>query len=162
MSCMSQNFRLFHASNLSVRNFRIFLLMYTGSVIVNPASGAPSGRRAINVSRLLNKSGHRVRRCRAPQTRRQIRLDGQTLGVTSPVSATTSRAALGPGGAQVALWGPDYPLVRTRLVVISPNGGTERGTPRPPPPRFRPPVDSIRLAQARSLRRTPDLSRAPG
>ena len=30
MSCMSQNFRLFHVSNLSVRNFRIFLLMYTG------------------------------------------------------------------------------------------------------------------------------------
>ena len=29
MSCMSQNFRLFHVSNLSVRNFRIFLLMYT-------------------------------------------------------------------------------------------------------------------------------------
>ena len=32
MSCMSQNFRLFHVSNLSVRNFRIFLLMYTGTV----------------------------------------------------------------------------------------------------------------------------------
>ena len=31
MSCMSQNLRLFHVSNLSVRNFRIFLLMYTGS-----------------------------------------------------------------------------------------------------------------------------------
>ena len=31
MSCMSQNFRLFHVSNLSVRNFRIFLLMYPGS-----------------------------------------------------------------------------------------------------------------------------------
>ena len=30
MSCTSQNFRLFHVSNLSVRNFRIFLLMYTG------------------------------------------------------------------------------------------------------------------------------------
>ena len=33
MSCMSQNFRLFHVSNLSVRNFRIFLLMYPGSVM---------------------------------------------------------------------------------------------------------------------------------
>ena len=32
MSCMSQNFRLLHVSNLSVRNFRIFLLMYPGSV----------------------------------------------------------------------------------------------------------------------------------
>ena len=33
MSCMSQNFRLFHVSNFSVRNFRIFLLMYTGSLM---------------------------------------------------------------------------------------------------------------------------------
>ena len=32
MSCMSQNFRLFHVSNLSVRNFRISMLMYTGSL----------------------------------------------------------------------------------------------------------------------------------
>ena len=31
MSCMSQNFRLFLVSNLSVLNFRIFLLMYPGS-----------------------------------------------------------------------------------------------------------------------------------
>ena len=31
ISCMSQNFRLFHVSNLSVRNFRISLLMYPGS-----------------------------------------------------------------------------------------------------------------------------------
>ena len=33
MSCMSQNFRLLHVSNLSVRNFRIFLLMYPGSAL---------------------------------------------------------------------------------------------------------------------------------
>ena len=32
MSYTSQNFRLFHVSNLSVRNFRIFLLMYPGSM----------------------------------------------------------------------------------------------------------------------------------
>ena len=38
MSCMSQNFRLFLASNLSVQNFRIFLLMYPGSV-----SGSAAG-----------------------------------------------------------------------------------------------------------------------
>ena len=31
MSCMSQNFRLFLVSNLSVQNFRIFLLMYPRS-----------------------------------------------------------------------------------------------------------------------------------
>ena len=33
MSSMSQNFRLFHVSNLSVRNFRNFLLMYTGPAV---------------------------------------------------------------------------------------------------------------------------------
>ena len=32
---MSQNFRLFLVSNLSVRNFRIFLLMYTGPNVSN-------------------------------------------------------------------------------------------------------------------------------
>ena len=31
MSWMSRKFRLFHVSNLSVRNFRVFLLMCTGS-----------------------------------------------------------------------------------------------------------------------------------
>ena len=41
MSYMSQNFRLFHVSNLSVRNFRIFLLMYTGSLVTGrPAAAA--------------------------------------------------------------------------------------------------------------------------
>ena len=40
MSCMSQNFRLFHVSNLSLRNFRIFLLMYPGSVYRSADAGA--------------------------------------------------------------------------------------------------------------------------
>ena len=44
MSCMSQNFRLFHVSNLSVRNFRIFLLMYTGSVRAGVDETTPSER----------------------------------------------------------------------------------------------------------------------
>ena len=38
MSCISQNFRLFHVSNLSVRNFRIFLLMYPGSIYCDTCS----------------------------------------------------------------------------------------------------------------------------
>ena len=57
MSCMSQNFRLFHESNLSVRNFRIFLLMCTGSGPAVPAgfrSPAPvfivTGPRQISVN----------------------------------------------------------------------------------------------------------------
>ena len=52
MSCMSQNFRLFHVSNLSVRNFRIFLLMYTGSVPPDPPAARGAGlsrRRAASV-----------------------------------------------------------------------------------------------------------------
>ena len=43
MSGMSQNFRLLHVSNLSVRNFRISLLMYTGSLTAR--SSAAAGRR---------------------------------------------------------------------------------------------------------------------
>ena len=38
----SQNFRLFHVPNLSVRNFRIFLLMHTGSVIAEPLRPGPA------------------------------------------------------------------------------------------------------------------------
>ena len=49
MSCMSQNFRLFHVSNLSVRNFRIFLLMYTGS-LTTPFHRLRAERRAWRVS----------------------------------------------------------------------------------------------------------------
>ena len=33
MNCMSQNFCVLHVSNLSVRNIRIFLLMYPGSAV---------------------------------------------------------------------------------------------------------------------------------
>ena len=40
---MSKNFRLFHVSNLSVRNFQIFLLMYTGSLIVTPRPASSFG-----------------------------------------------------------------------------------------------------------------------
>ena len=54
MSCMSQNFRLFHVSNLSVRNFRIFLLMYTGSL-------APSCRASATGRRVYPRVRVRVR-----------------------------------------------------------------------------------------------------
>ena len=67
MSCMSQNFRLFHVSNLSVRNFRIFLLMYMWSVTTSrfrlacseewnaPACGADQHRRSRETPRLQLK-----------------------------------------------------------------------------------------------------------
>ena len=41
MSCMSQNFRLFHVSNLSVRNFRFFSAHVSG--IIEPRCGAAGG-----------------------------------------------------------------------------------------------------------------------
>ena len=41
MSHVSQNFRLFHVSNLSVLNFRIFLLMYPGSSVAGGRPAAP-------------------------------------------------------------------------------------------------------------------------
>ena len=45
MSCRGQNFRLLNVSNLSVRNFRIFLVMYPGSVhLYTPSEGAPHAR----------------------------------------------------------------------------------------------------------------------
>ena len=46
MSCRSQNFRLFHVSNLSVRNFRIFLLMYTGSMTVAVSGEMSPGKKS--------------------------------------------------------------------------------------------------------------------
>ena len=74
MSCMSQNFRLFHVSNLSVRNFRIFLLMYTWS---------PSGSRFVSdlsaYSRDLGPAGAVGRVARAPQM----------TAVTSSVAVTS-------------------------------------------------------------------------
>ena len=39
MSCMSQNLRLFHVSNLSVRNFRIFQLMHGHGDMVSHVTG---------------------------------------------------------------------------------------------------------------------------
>ena len=65
MSCVSQNFRLFHVSNLSVRNFRIFLLMYTWSVgppiETGPARSEPVHTAPIWTEHAINS------RCRANQ-----------------------------------------------------------------------------------------------
>ena len=53
-SCMSQNFRLFHASNLSVRNFRFFLLMYPGSVTSRPTDRPCCYRQSLHRCLLLS------------------------------------------------------------------------------------------------------------
>ena len=57
MSCMSQNFRLFHVSNLSVRNFRIFLLMYPGSVSPALAPGLLMASVAASLPRCRSGGG---------------------------------------------------------------------------------------------------------
>ena len=46
MSCMSQNFRLLHVSKLSVRNLRIFLLMYNRVIHLRATALRKTGRRA--------------------------------------------------------------------------------------------------------------------
>ena len=46
MRCMSQNFRLFLVSNSSVQNFRIFQLVYPGSV-KRDRCGGPGGRGSV-------------------------------------------------------------------------------------------------------------------
>ena len=58
LSCMSQNFRLFNVSNLSVRNFQIFLLMYTGSL--NELQRCVSGK-GRGCERIHQTGGVRVR-----------------------------------------------------------------------------------------------------
>ena len=82
MSYTSQNFRLFHVSNLSVRNFRIFLLMYPGSMsaahhlMPTPAGDSeplpfphrpPRRQRHINARHGGRPTGER---CKSPRGRR--------------------------------------------------------------------------------------------
>ena len=62
MSYICQNFRLFHVSNLSVRNFRVFLLMYPGPMTISRRVSSRLGR---TVS--LSAAGLAARRlCRTP------------------------------------------------------------------------------------------------
>ena len=65
MSCMSQNFRLFHVSNLSVRNFRIFLLMYPGTlfdeVAIRAVTSLPTKHHRLREAMIINASVY----CRA-------------------------------------------------------------------------------------------------
>ena len=103
---MSQNFRLFHVSNLSVRNFRIFLLMYTGSLTApgagfsctgawradRSAGGQPESPRSAQPSRLgdtyldeMAANCPRVCRCRRKPVERREKWNG-ALGHNSTAS----------------------------------------------------------------------------
>ena len=126
MSCMSRNFPLFHVSNLSVRNFRIFLLMYTGSVW--PQASPPVGRSsAYAIGRGRSRRGRqrewavslsRIRRPRrvgrdASLARRRPgsamdriprRCWGAARRVACPPPSARRRRRVGRGGR----WGRDY------------------------------------------------------
>ena len=92
MSCMSQNFRLFHVSNISVRNFRIFLLMYTGSLIFRRGrfshgvlqagrSGAPNLHYRIPRQAQAPLQYRCKYRMSCPRSNRQGRIQRTVLGV---------------------------------------------------------------------------------
>ena len=72
MSCMSQNFRLLHLSNLSVRNFRIFLLMYPGP-LTGEQRGHQSHRAATQPSSRLKPGPRRTRQKNSADGRGEAR-----------------------------------------------------------------------------------------
>ena len=89
---MSQNFRLFHISNLSVRNFRIFLLIYTGSLTAAPARDAPSS----SPSGALNQGGGGGRSQQgAPHHRSWPKKAAHSSSWTAAMRALTVAALLG-------------------------------------------------------------------
>ena len=96
MSCMSRNFCLFHVSNLSVQNFRIFLLMYPGSMpwlghTDRPRNTAPNGRVGSAGRNECCNSAHRL----PPVSTRSLP-PGVTSGHVSGSAQVTGRVA-GPG-----------------------------------------------------------------
>ena len=112
MSYTSQNFRLFLVSNLSVLNFRIFLLM----TAVSSASGQrPSGR--LNTS---NAGGGGGACCSRPTRTRPAGHQQMTGPVTSldcsPETAGGTRTRGGSAGCRQAESGP----VRSLEAVTGP------------------------------------------
>ena len=70
MSCMSQNFRLFPVSNLSVLNFRIFLLMYPGPL--TPINLCALGRKATTKTSPVRRRRRRGWLCTPYSTHTQL------------------------------------------------------------------------------------------
>ena len=129
MSYMSQTFRLFHVTNLSVRNFRIFLLMYPGS------RHRPDSRHAARATCSDVRSSAATRRCMPRHAAVGADADGGATwvapsGGTSPSTERHFRRRQGRLNRQTA--GRD----------VSPAGGTDTGHPAPlrtaPTPRTTP------------------------
>ena len=72
MTYTSENLRLFHVSNLSVLNFRIFLLMYPGSMcrwnkhMVKRRHGGQTRIQTIGTDQSTERGSGMMRRCRSP------------------------------------------------------------------------------------------------
>ena len=134
VSFMSQNFRLFHVSNLSVRNFLISLLMCPGSLCLSPSS--PS-------------SSLRLRRCRRC---RRVRWDGETHPPAEPAALCRcvpspkliSSAGDAPSVRAEWLSELDMGCRRPRRMAPPPDQGTGGGQGR---------VNRVRWTYRRNLRR---------
>ena len=93
MSCMIQNCRLLHVSNLSAQNFRVFLLVYSGSV-------SDAGRSAARVV-LLGRSAVRLGSPRSTS--------GKARSVPAGSRSSRRRCSDGSPGARIA---PDRHQIR--------------------------------------------------
>ena len=58
MSCMSQNFRLLHVSNLSVRSFPICLLMYPGPLLTLVGRHGADGGHLLLAAYVAEEAAH--------------------------------------------------------------------------------------------------------
>ena len=112
VSCMSPNFHLFRLSNLSVRNFRIFLLMYPGSVRRDGAARGDGGGEGWVVVSLSPRRRAAPLCSGAPVGRRP---KAPTDGIYC-LGADTARHSAG----ESRLYCPASPPLLPRLLVESP------------------------------------------
>ena len=127
MSCMSPNFRLLHVSNLSVRNFRIFLLMYPGSLWISTVSPPPlptPSQPDITTGSLRPPAvrpihGHRAARL-------------AELAVVTPARQPASSTTVGPPGGQGAVFGrPSLDFFDTKQIKSQSRSTTSVKLPGP-------------------------------
>ena len=99
MSYTSQNFRLFHVSNLSVRNFRIFLLMYPGSSIAGDGAVSATGPALPAVSTGPGRRESGVTALQGPGDQQW----GLRVQPTGPAGTSGPGAVVGPAGSRYDL-----------------------------------------------------------
>ena len=117
MICMSQNFRLFHASNLSVRNFRIFLLMYSETASpMSPSDAMSMGRLAADSH---STKDHRLSGLRGPVEQRLIcHSDSDRGELYQTLAGTGRRFRRGTGTSLFTPWGHSGDILwRNRSII---------------------------------------------